>query len=240
MARHLAGVAPLGQRVALGSANPPTAWATIVGVVADYRNNGMTQPVRPEIYVPVRQQTAWNQLFMLIRADTDARRAAAAGPADDLGDGSRSARVQHSNARRCAGGDVVLAADFGGAGRHLCRRRAGAGGDRDLRRHVVRGERAHTGDWASVSRSAHSGETWSGSSSARSSSCAPSASRIGIVALDRRRRSPRRPAVRRPRGRSGDDRSPSRWCWPPSPWSPPGPRRSRASRVDPIEALRYE
>jgi putative ABC transport system permease protein len=44
--------------------------ATIVGVVADYRNDGATRPVRPEIYVPVRQQTAWNQLFMLIRTDT--------------------------------------------------------------------------------------------------------------------------------------------------------------------------
>jgi ABC-type antimicrobial peptide transport system permease subunit len=44
-------------------------WTTIVGVVADYRNNGMTQPVRPEIYIPVRQQTTWNQLFMLIRTD---------------------------------------------------------------------------------------------------------------------------------------------------------------------------
>ncbi len=70
VARHLSGVAPLGQRVALGTANPPTAWATIVGVVADHRNNGLTQPVRPEIYMPVRQQTAWNQLFMLIRADS--------------------------------------------------------------------------------------------------------------------------------------------------------------------------
>ena len=29
----------------------------------------MTQPTRPEIYMPVRQQTAWNQLFLLIRGD---------------------------------------------------------------------------------------------------------------------------------------------------------------------------
>ena len=40
-----------------------------MGVVADYRNNGLTQPVRPEIYIPVRQQTEWNQLFMLVRTD---------------------------------------------------------------------------------------------------------------------------------------------------------------------------
>ena len=37
--------------------------------MADYRNSGMTQPVRPEIYIPVRQQTAWNQLFVLVRTE---------------------------------------------------------------------------------------------------------------------------------------------------------------------------
>ena len=46
---------------------PP--WATMVGVVADYRNDGATRAIRPEIYMPVRQQTAWNQLFMLVRGD---------------------------------------------------------------------------------------------------------------------------------------------------------------------------
>ena len=38
--------------------------------MADYRNNGLTQPTRPEIYIPVRQQTAWNQLFVLVRSDS--------------------------------------------------------------------------------------------------------------------------------------------------------------------------
>ena len=68
-ARYLAGDDPVGQRLALGSPDRVRPWTTIVGVVADYRNNGVTQPVRPEIYIPVRQQTSWNQLFMLIRAD---------------------------------------------------------------------------------------------------------------------------------------------------------------------------
>ena len=68
-ARYLAGTDPLGQRLAIGSPDQQRPWTTIVGVVADYRNNGVTQPVRPEIYVPVRQQTAWNQLFMLVRTD---------------------------------------------------------------------------------------------------------------------------------------------------------------------------
>ncbi len=47
-------------------------WTTIVGIVADYRNSGLTQPVRPEIFMPVRQQTMWNQLFVLVRTDSSA------------------------------------------------------------------------------------------------------------------------------------------------------------------------
>jgi putative ABC transport system permease protein len=67
--RYLAGVDPIGQRMKVGSPDRPRPWITIVGVVADLRNNGLTQPVRPEIYTPVRQQTAWNQLFVLVRTD---------------------------------------------------------------------------------------------------------------------------------------------------------------------------
>jgi putative ABC transport system permease protein len=67
--RYLAGIDPIGQRLTIGSPDRPSPPTTIVGVVADYRNSGTTQPVRAEIYVPVNQQTAWNQLFMLIRTD---------------------------------------------------------------------------------------------------------------------------------------------------------------------------
>ncbi len=67
--RYLPGSDPIGQRLSLGSPDQKRPWTTIVGVVADYRNNGLTQPVRPEIYIPVRQQTEWNQLFMLVRTD---------------------------------------------------------------------------------------------------------------------------------------------------------------------------
>ena len=67
--RYLPGREPLGERVMLGEQRPDGSWATIVGVIADYRNSGPTRPVRPEIYMPVRQQTAWNQLFVLVRGD---------------------------------------------------------------------------------------------------------------------------------------------------------------------------
>jgi putative ABC transport system permease protein len=68
-ARYLPGVEPIGQRLALGDSRDRAKWAAIVGVVADYRNDGPMRPVRPEIYMPVRQQTAWNQLFVLVRGD---------------------------------------------------------------------------------------------------------------------------------------------------------------------------
>lgn len=67
--RYLPGAEPLGQRLAIGSPDRQRPWTTIVGVVADYRNSGATQPVRPEIFVPVRQQTEWNQLFVLVRGE---------------------------------------------------------------------------------------------------------------------------------------------------------------------------
>jgi putative ABC transport system permease protein len=68
-ARYLPGIDPVGQRMALGSPDRPRPLATIVGVVSDFRNSGATTSPRPEIYMPVRQQTEWNQLFVLIRTD---------------------------------------------------------------------------------------------------------------------------------------------------------------------------
>ena len=68
-ARFLSGVDPLGQRIQIGSPDRPRPATTIVGVVADYRNAGATQAARPEIFVPVRQQTVWNQLFVLVRSE---------------------------------------------------------------------------------------------------------------------------------------------------------------------------
>ena len=68
-ARYLSGVDPVGQRIQMGSPERPRPAATIVGVVADFRNAGATQAVRPELFIPVRQQTVWNQLFVLVRSE---------------------------------------------------------------------------------------------------------------------------------------------------------------------------
>ena len=67
--RYLPGVNPLDQRLTIGSPDRPRPWVTIVGVISDYSNNGATAPPRPEIVIPVWQQTAWNQLFLLVRTD---------------------------------------------------------------------------------------------------------------------------------------------------------------------------
>jgi ABC-type antimicrobial peptide transport system permease subunit len=44
-----------------------------VGVIGDVRNRGLTEPPRPEVFVPVRQQIeGWNnQLFLTIRTQSD-------------------------------------------------------------------------------------------------------------------------------------------------------------------------
>ena len=68
-ARYLSGVDPVGQRIQIGSPERPRPAAAIVGVVADFRNAGATQAVRPELFIPARQQTVWNQLFVLVRSE---------------------------------------------------------------------------------------------------------------------------------------------------------------------------
>jgi putative ABC transport system permease protein len=70
--RYFPGSDAIGQRLTIGSSDRQRPWTTIVGVVGDYRNGGATQSVRPEIFVPVRQQTVWNQLFFLVRTDNAA------------------------------------------------------------------------------------------------------------------------------------------------------------------------
>jgi putative ABC transport system permease protein len=72
VARYVKEGDPIGQRLALGSPNRERPWRTIVGVVADFKNTGLTDPVAPAIYTPVAQQTDWNQLFVLVRSEVAA------------------------------------------------------------------------------------------------------------------------------------------------------------------------
>ncbi len=56
MARqYWAGRSPLGQRVKIGGLDAPAPWRTVVGVVADVRQMGADAPVKAEMYIPYWQ-----------------------------------------------------------------------------------------------------------------------------------------------------------------------------------------
>lgn len=63
---------PLTTRVRRASGSEPGDWAEIIGVVADARNNGAGRPIRPEVFIPMEQgRDQWNQLFLLVRSAGD-------------------------------------------------------------------------------------------------------------------------------------------------------------------------
>jgi putative ABC transport system permease protein len=71
--RYLAGKDPVGARMRVVSRGGPGPWAEIIGVVGDARNNGAGAPIRPEAYIAMEQgRDAWNQLFLVIRSGQDA------------------------------------------------------------------------------------------------------------------------------------------------------------------------
>jgi putative ABC transport system permease protein len=71
--RHLDGRDPVGARVRIAGRGAPGPWAEIVGVVADTRNNGVAAPVRPEVFIPMEQgRDSWNQLFLIVRSEREA------------------------------------------------------------------------------------------------------------------------------------------------------------------------
>ena len=63
---------PLTTRVRVIGRGGPGPWTDVVGVVGNARNSGATAPVRPEIFVPMEQgRDGWNQLFLLVRTGAD-------------------------------------------------------------------------------------------------------------------------------------------------------------------------
>ena len=68
-ARQLLGTGPaLGRRVEFNE-----QWLEIVGVTRDTRNGGVKVPARPEVYLSMRQAPpAWNQYYLLIATRGDA------------------------------------------------------------------------------------------------------------------------------------------------------------------------
>ena len=72
VSRFVPGANPLGRRVSTGPPDRPSPPAEIIGVVADTRNRGVNTAPAPEIFIPLRQQTVNNQLFLLVRTEGDA------------------------------------------------------------------------------------------------------------------------------------------------------------------------
>jgi len=70
--RYLSSRDPLSTRMRMVGRGGPGQWTEIVGVVSDARNNGAGMPVRPEVFIPMEQgRDVWNQLFLIVRSDRD-------------------------------------------------------------------------------------------------------------------------------------------------------------------------
>ena len=72
VAKFLPGQDALGRRISTGPSDRPSPPMEIVGVVANTQNRDMRNPPSPEMFVPLHQQTLNNQLFLLVRSDSDA------------------------------------------------------------------------------------------------------------------------------------------------------------------------
>jgi predicted permease len=70
--KFLAGAEALGRRLSIGPADRPSPPMEIVGVVANMQNRDMRNSPTPEIFVPLHQQTQGNQLFLLVRTTGEA------------------------------------------------------------------------------------------------------------------------------------------------------------------------
>jgi putative ABC transport system permease protein len=72
--RYFPGQDPIGQRIKTGDPNPNTPWETIVGVVADVKYDGLDSPPEPTLYVPYFEGT-WasfsREMFLVARVDGD-------------------------------------------------------------------------------------------------------------------------------------------------------------------------
>jgi len=69
--RHFNGEDPVGKRLKAGSLEDDAPWATIVGVVKDLKHSGLNAEVRPQLYFPY-QQKLWGRLVIVARSATDA------------------------------------------------------------------------------------------------------------------------------------------------------------------------
>jgi putative ABC transport system permease protein len=67
--KYFRGADPIGKRIKFGRPSDPDPWVTIVGVVADEKQDGMDKPAQPEVYVPLAENSQ-NPLTLVVRSAT--------------------------------------------------------------------------------------------------------------------------------------------------------------------------
>jgi putative ABC transport system permease protein len=74
--RYFAGQDPVGQRIKTGNGAATTPWETIVGVVGDVKYSGLNSDPEPTIYVPYFRE-GWastsSEMFLIVRTNGDAK-----------------------------------------------------------------------------------------------------------------------------------------------------------------------
>lgn len=72
--RYFPGEDPIGRRIRIGGPDSGAPLMEIVGIVGATQNRGLDVPPEPELYVSSLQADGlWNQLFLLVRTRVDAR-----------------------------------------------------------------------------------------------------------------------------------------------------------------------
>ncbi|HEY2907218.1 MAG TPA: ABC transporter permease [Vicinamibacterales bacterium] len=65
--RYFRGDDAIGKRISFGKPTDKPDWVTIVGIVQDFKQDGMDDPVQPEVYVPLAQDVQ-NPVTFVIRS----------------------------------------------------------------------------------------------------------------------------------------------------------------------------
>jgi putative ABC transport system permease protein len=73
---YFRGADAVGKRIKFGKPTDKNEWTTVVGVVADEKQDGMGVPVVPEVYVPLSQDTQYGLAFVIRSAEDPAALAA--------------------------------------------------------------------------------------------------------------------------------------------------------------------
>lgn len=63
--KYFRGAEAVGKRLKFGRPNDKDPWVTVVGVVADFKQEGLSKPVQPEVYVPFSQDVSSSATFIV-------------------------------------------------------------------------------------------------------------------------------------------------------------------------------